>query len=136
MKGTLILHRKKNFNGMAVGMDIFINDKPYGRINSGEQKEIELEAGTYNLKVQQNVKSGEQQITIEENKTIKYSFTPNLLSIITVAAPLIAFGLLFLFKLPLSYAALILLPGAIASVYLLTAGKTKYFLFKRENQLK
>lgn len=133
MKGKLILHRKKNFNGMAIPMDVIINDTSYGKISSGEEKEIELEPGIYHLKVQQNVKSGGQQILIEENKTIKYSFTPNLLSIVTVASPLIAFGLLFLFKLSLSYGALILLPGAMASVYLLTAGKTKYFLFKKEN---
>lgn len=132
MKGKLIIHRKKNFNGMAIAMDVFINDTLHGKISNGEEKEIDLEPGTYNLKVQQNIKSGEQQIIVEENKTIKYSFTPNLLSIVTVASPLIAFGLLFLFKIPLSYGALILLPGAIASVYLLTAGKTKYFLFKKE----
>ncbi len=133
MKGKLILHRKKNFNGMAVPIEILINNSSYGKISNGEEKEIDLEPGTYQVKVQQNIKSGEQQITIEENKTTKFSFTPNLLSIVTVASPLIAFGLLFLFKLPLSYGALILLPGAIASVYLLTAGKTKYFLFKKES---
>ncbi len=133
MKGKLILHRKKNFNGMAVSMDVFINDISYGKISNGEEKEIELEPGTYQLKVKQNIKSGEKQIIIEENKIVKYSFTPNLLSIVTVASPLIAFGLLFLYKLPLSYGALILLPGAISSIYLLTAGKTKYFLFKKEN---
>ncbi len=133
MKGKLILHRKKNFNGMAVPIEILINSSSYGKISNGEEKEIDLEPGTYQVKVQQNIKSGEQKITIEENKTTKFSFTPNLLSIVTVASPLIAFGLLFLFKLPLSYGALILLPGAIASVYLLTAGKTKYFLFKKES---
>lgn len=118
---------------MAVSMDVFINDISYGKISNGEEKEIELEPGTYQLKVKQNIKSGEKQIIIEENKIVKYSFTPNLLSIVTVASPLIAFGLLFLYKLPLSYGALILLPGAISSIYLLTAGKTKYFLFKKEN---
>jgi hypothetical protein len=132
-KGKMILYRKKNFNGMALSMDIFINDNSFGKIASGEQKEIELEPGIYKIRVQQNIKSGEKEIIIEENKTIKYSFTPNPLSIITITSPLIGLGLLFLFKLSLSYTALILLPGALASVYLLTAGKTRYFLFKKEN---
>jgi len=132
-KGKLILHRKKNFNGLAVSMDIFIDDKPYGKILSGEIKEIELEPGSHKIKVQQNIKSGEKEIIIEENKTEKYSFSPNPLSIITVTSPLIGLGLLFLYKLSLSYTALILLPGALASIYLLSAGKTRYFLFKKEN---
>ncbi|MBL7911246.1 MAG: hypothetical protein JNJ41_09360 [Bacteroidia bacterium] len=132
-KGKLILHRKKNFNGMAVGMDVYVNDQLLGKMVSGEKKEFDLEPGSYKIRVQQNIKSGEQNIIIEAGKTIAYSYYPNFLSIVSFVSPLIGLGLLFLFKISLSLAALILLPGAITAVYLLTAGKTKYFLFKKEN---
>lgn len=131
--GKLILHRKKNFNGMAVAMDVFVNDKPIAKMASGEKKEIDLEPGIYKIRVQQNIKSGEQDVKIEAGKTTSYSYYPNLLSIVSFISPLIGLGLLFLFKISLSLAAIILLPGAITAVYLLTAGKTKYFLFKKEN---
>ena len=128
--GKLILLRKKNFNGLAVGMDVFINDKPFGKMASGEKKEFDLEPGTYKIKVQQNIKSGEQTISIEEGKTVSYSYFPSLLSIVSFLSPLIGLGLLFLFKIPIIIAGLILIPGAIVSIYLLTAGKNKYFIFK------
>jgi hypothetical protein len=128
--GKLVLLRTKNFNGFAVGMELFINDRSFGIMKSGEKKEFELEPGTYKIKVQQNIKSGEKEITIHEGNTSSYSFYPNFLSLVSFISPLIGLGLLFLFKIPITYAALILLPGAITSVYLLTAGKKKYFLFK------
>ncbi|MEO6304755.1 MAG: hypothetical protein ABIP51_16460 [Bacteroidia bacterium] len=131
--GKLILTRKKNFNGLAVGMEVYINDRSYGNMASGEQKEFELEPGTYTVKVKQNIKSGEQSVVIEAGNTIKYAYYPSLLSLVSFISPLIGLGLLFLFHFPLSYTALILLPGAITSIYLLTAGKTKYFLFKQQN---
>ncbi|MBA2613403.1 MAG: DUF2846 domain-containing protein [Bacteroidetes bacterium] len=129
--GKLILYRKKNFNGLAVGMDIYINDQSYGKMASGEQKEFDLEPGVYKIKVQQNIKSGEQEVTIEAGKTISYAYYPSLLSIVSFVSPLIGLGLLFLFKISLSLTALLLMPGAITAIYLLTAGKTKYFLFSR-----
>ncbi|MDP1803078.1 MAG: DUF2846 domain-containing protein [Bacteroidota bacterium] len=129
--GKLILYRKKNFNGLAVGMDVYINDTLYGKMASGEKKEFDLEPGTYKIRVQQNIKSGEQDVIIEAGKTISYAFYPSMLSLVSFVSPLIGLGLLFLFKISLSLAALILLPGAITAIYLLTAGKTKYFLFSK-----
>jgi hypothetical protein len=131
--GKLILYRKKNFNGLAVGMDVYINDKLRGKMMSGENKEFDLEPGTYKIRVQQNIKSGEQDVTIESGKTLNYSYYPSLLSLVSFISPLIGLGLLFLFRISLSLTALILLPGAITAIYLLTAGKTKYFLFTKEN---
>jgi hypothetical protein len=129
--GKLVLLRKKNFNGLAVGMDIFINNKPYGKMVSGEQKEFDLKPGTYIVKAQQNIKSGEQTVVIEEGKTISYSYSPSLLSIVSFVSPIIGLGLLFLFKISIVIAGLLLIPGAIVSIYLLTAGKSKYFIFKQ-----
>jgi hypothetical protein len=63
--GKLVLLRKKNFNGLAVGMDIFINEKLVAKMSSGEQKEFDLEPGIYTIKAQQNIKSGEQIVLIE-----------------------------------------------------------------------
>lgn len=132
--GKLVLLRKKNFNGLAVGMDVFINDKPFGKMASGEKKEFDLEAGTYTIKVQQNVKSGQQVVIIEEGKTTEYSYSPSLLSIVSFVSPLLGLGLLFLFKINVIIAGLLLLPGAIVSIYLLTAGKNNYFLFKKNTK--
>ena len=131
--GKLILHRKKNFNGLAVGMDVYINDRLYGNMSSGEEKEFELEPGNYKIRVQQNIKSGEKEIVIEAGKTISYSYYPNALSLVSFISPLLGLGLLFLFKISLSLTALILIPGAVTAIYLLTSGKTKYFLFSKKN---
>ncbi|MDO8998621.1 MAG: hypothetical protein Q7W45_02570 [Bacteroidota bacterium] len=128
--GKLILLRKKNFNGLAVAIDVFINDQPQGKMVSGEKKEFDLEPGSYKIKVQQNVKSGEQTVIIYPGKTISYSYFPSLLSIVSFLSPLLGLGLLFLFKIPIIIAGLILLPGAIVSIYLLSSGRSKYFLFK------
>jgi hypothetical protein len=128
--GKLVLLRKKNFNGLAVGMDIFINEKLVAKMSSGEQKEFDLEPGTYAIKAQQNIKSGEQIVVIEEGKTKAYSYSPSLLSIVSFVSPLLGLGLLFLFKIPIIIAGLLLVPGAIVSIYLLTSGKSKYFIFK------
>lgn len=129
--GKLVLIRKKNFNGLAVGMDIFINEKLVAKMASGEQKEFDLEPGTYAVKAQQNIKSGEQVVVIEEGKTTTYSYSPSPLSIVSFVSPLLGLGLLFLFKISIIIAGLLLVPGAIVSIYLLTSGKNKYFLFKR-----
>lgn len=129
--GKLVLIRKKNFNGLAVGMDILINEKLVAKMASGEKKEFDLEAGTYTIKAQQNIKSGEQVVVIEEGKTTAYYYSPSLLSIVSFVSPLLGLGLLFLFKISIIIAGLLLVPGAIVSIYLLTAGKNNYFLFKR-----
>ncbi len=128
--GKLILKRTKNFNGMAVSMEVFIDGMRMDKMLNGEQKEFELEPGIHKIKVQQNIKCGEQEVVIEPGKTVGYSYSPTPLSIITFLSPLIGLGLLFLFHFSLLYTALILLPGAIVAVYLLTAGRSKYFLFK------
>jgi hypothetical protein len=129
--GKLVLLRKKNFNGLAVGMDIYINEKLAAKMASGEQKEFDLEPGSYTIRAQQNIKSGEQVVVIEDGKTTTYSYSPSPLSIVSFVSPLLGLGLLFLFKISIIIAGLILIPGAIVSIYLLTSGKNNYFLFKR-----
>lgn len=68
--GKLVLVRKKKFNGLAVGMDVFINDKPFGKMASGEKKEFDLEPGTYKIKVHSDKYSAEVKADIEEAKNI------------------------------------------------------------------
>lgn len=129
--GTLILHRKKHFIGLNAAMEVFINDKSCGVIKSGEAKEFNLNEGTYNLNVKQNYKSGQHQIVIDPNKISKYIVVPSNLNLVSFISPLIGLGLLFLFKIQLIIVGLILLPGAITSIYLISSGKTKYFTLKK-----
>lgn len=129
MTGTLELYRKRNFDGLLVDVDIYINNQLVGSMSNGERKIFDLPPGSHIIKAKQRNKSGEQHITINENQTIGYSFQPTKWSLLCFASTLIAFILIYLYSLSIILLVLALLPGFIIAMYLVLFGRKKYFVF-------
>ena len=128
--GKLILQRQKNFNGLLLDVEIYIDNKLVDTISSGTKKEFNLNSGRHSIKVQQNKKSAEQEINVNENQIITYSFRPNRISLVPFIIPIIAIGLFYFYDLSTILTGLLLLPAVVTAIYSLTTGRNKYFVFE------
>ena len=126
--------RKKSFNGLLATVDLYLDGQLTGTINNGQQQELNLETGHHLIKVQQQGKSGACTVEVKAGEVVHLSFRPSATPLFSFFSTLVAIALLFIFK-PVYYVTVgLILPGVIASIYSLTLGREKYYVFRFDDE--